>query len=172
MTTIEVLCAAILATGIGGSEKWGNYACELLPDITAAATANGLDPELIIAVIHHESRFRPHVVSHAGACGLMQVLPKYTGNKRGGVNKSTGVPKLTCDQLKEPKTAVKYGTMTLRYWIKRYGRDNKRVGLCGYNAGFRCKGKSPHPKGTYYAKAVLRTTKKIKRKVHKLNSSR
>jgi len=170
MPVLEVLCAAILAVGIGGEKKWGEFACQQLPDISRAATANNLEPELIIALIHHESRFRPHAVSRANACGLMQVMPRFTGNGKGGVNRGTGVPKLSCKDLKDPVTNIKYGTMTLRYWIQKYARGKKRVGLCGYNAGFRCKGKTPHVKGMSYSRSVLRTFQKLKRKVKKLTT--
>ena len=166
MTTIEIMCAAILALGIGGEKKWGEYACSQLSDIYTAAEVNEIDPALIVSVIHHESRFRPHVVSRANACGLMQVVPRWTGSKK------TGVPKLTCKQLKDPKVNIRYGTLTLKFWIEKYGKKSTKVGLCGYNAGYRCKGTTPHPSGMRYARKVLRTARKIKQKIRSLNSSR
>ena len=165
MTAIELMCTAILALGVGGNEKNGNFACSLLPEIYQAAHENDIDPSLIVSVIHYESRFRPKVVSSANACGLMQVVPKWTGSKK------TGVPKLSCSQLKNPSTNIKYGTFTLRYWIKKYGRGSLKVGLCGYNAGFRCKGKSPNLTGMKYAKTVKRLSRRIKRYIA-LNSSK
>lgn len=170
MTTIELMCAAIIALGIGGEKKWGEYACTQLDDIYAAAEHNDVDPALIVSVIHHESRFRPYVVSHANACGLMQVVPRWTGSKDGGVNRRTGVPKLTCEQLKDPETNIRYGTMTLKFWIERYGRGSLKTGLCGYNAGYRCKGTSPHPGGMRYSRKVMRTARMLRHKVNQLRS--
>jgi soluble lytic murein transglycosylase-like protein len=164
MTAIEVMCMAILALNIGGNEENGRFACKQLATINNAAEANDIEPALIIAVIHHESRFKPHAVSKANACGLMQVVPRWTGSKK------TKVPKLTCKELKNPDINIKYGTRTLKWWISSYGRGSVRLGLCGYNAGYRCKGENPNPTGSRYSRVILRTAKKIKRKIRRLNS--
>ena len=176
MSTIEIMCAAIMALGIGGDKQWGEFACTQLEDIYAAAEENSIEPSLVISVIHHESRFRPHVVSRANACGLMQVVPKWTGNKQGGVNERTGVPTLTCKQLKVPKINIRYGTMTLKHWISSYGRGSIKVGLCGYNAGYRCKvtkdRKVPHAGGMRYSRSVEATARRLKQKFDRLKQSR
>jgi len=164
MTAIEVMCTAILALNIGGSEENGRFACKQLTAVYNAAEANDVEPALIIAVIHHESRFKPHAVSKANACGLMQVVPRWTGSKK------TKVPKLTCKELKNPNTNIKYGTRTLKYWITSYGRGSVRLGLCGYNAGYRCKGENPNITGSRYSRTILRTAEKIERKIRRLNS--
>ena len=49
--------------------------CSDSPRSTGIATRTGLAPELILAVIQVESAFKPTAVSHAGARGLMQVMP-------------------------------------------------------------------------------------------------
>jgi len=162
MGLVELLCAATLALNIGGSPDRGNFLCSQMETIVAEAEANDLPPELIVALIHYESRGYPHVVSKANACGLMQVVPRWTGNKDGGVNKRTGVPKLTCEQLKDPKTNIKYGTMTLKHWIRSYGRGSVKIGLCGYNAGYRCKGDNPNKSGTRYSRLVRNKAFKLK----------
>jgi len=93
---------------------------------------------------------------------LTQVIPRFTGSRQ------TKVPKLTCEELYDPHTSITAGAMTLRYWIYSYGRGSTRVGLCGYNAGFRCKGENPHRSGMSYARIVSRTAKRINRKVAEL----
>jgi soluble lytic murein transglycosylase-like protein len=98
------------------------------------------------------------VVSYAGACGLTQVLPKYS-KKYGGKDRN-----LTCDELKDPITSIQVGGRILNYWLTKYSKGNYKVALCGYNAGFRCKGDNPNKQGMRYAKKVLQRARTIKRK--------
>jgi soluble lytic murein transglycosylase-like protein len=51
-----------------------------LQKIHHAATKEGLEPELVLAVIQIESAFNPYAVSRVGAQGMMQVMP--FGKKR------------------------------------------------------------------------------------------
>ena len=43
--------------------------------VIEAAERKHLEPELLVALAWHESRFNPDAVSHAGAVGVMQVMP-------------------------------------------------------------------------------------------------
>ena len=120
---------------------------------------------LMVSLIYVESGWKKTVVSSANACGLTQVIPKYTGGPW-----SDG-KKYTCSQLKNPKTSIKVGTRVLRWWIdwhtknqpkKKYTDEQilKRA-LCSYNAGFSCSGKKPSRGGIRYAKKVLKFENKI-----------
>ena len=42
------------------------------------ATRAGLDPQLVLGVIQHESNFRKYAISSADARGYMQVMPFWT----------------------------------------------------------------------------------------------
>ncbi|PKL95793.1 MAG: transglycosylase, partial [Gammaproteobacteria bacterium HGW-Gammaproteobacteria-8] len=44
-------------------------------EVTLATERFGLDPALVRAIMHAESWFNPAAVSHAGALGLMQLMP-------------------------------------------------------------------------------------------------
>lgn len=116
------LCAVVVMT-LGMSSSQNRLACENMPTIIEQAEKRSIDPILFTSLIFHESAFRPRAVSSAGACGLTQVLPKYSD--------------YTCEQLKRPKTAIEAGTVALQYWLTRAKGDWERA-LCGYNAGNVC----------------------------------
>lgn len=44
--------------------------------IEEASRQHGVDPRLVSAVAYRESGFNPKIVSKAGACGVMQLMPK------------------------------------------------------------------------------------------------
>ncbi len=55
------------------------YRVELLKTVHYEATRAGLDPQLVLGIIHVESGFKKYAVSKAGARGLMQVMPFWVG---------------------------------------------------------------------------------------------
>tara|TARA_R100000005_G_scaffold39429_1_gene18468 strand:- start:338 stop:796 length:459 start_codon:yes stop_codon:yes gene_type:complete len=148
--TAKVLCAAIIASsgvfGIGGKDR----ACKYSRQVVEASSKYKLDPYLLTALIQVESNWKSHVVSPAGACGLTQVVHKYS--------------KYNCKQLKNPKISIWEGARKLNYWIYKYGKGNLKIGLCGYNAGFRCKGKSAIKSGLTYARKVVTMSNRLKRR--------
>jgi len=89
----------------------------------------GLDPQLVLAVIQVESRFRKYAVSRAGARGLMQVMPFWL--------KEIGSPG---QDLFPERTNLRYGCTILRYYIDRehgnlynaLGRYNGSLGQAAY----------------------------------------
>lgn len=152
----DLIVSLCLSVSIFGMSDYRNKkACQYMPDIVSAAEKNNIDPNILVSLIFVESSFLKKVVSHAGACGLTQVIPKYTGGLWSG-NK-----KYTCDQLKNPKTSIRVGAKILSWWIKYHKGDIERA-LCGYNAGFRCKGEKPIKGGMRYAKKVLRYSNILK----------
>ena len=148
--TGAVLCSAILASSGVFSNNGKNRACKYSGQIVKAADKYKLDPYLLTAMIQVESNWNPYVVSHSNACGLTQVLPQYS--------------KYTCEQLKNPKTSIFEGAKKLNFWIYKYGKGDITIGLCGYNKGFRCKGKKANRRGLTYAKKVVKLTASLKPK--------
>ena len=143
-----IICLTALSLNLHNAE----VICEYSSDIVQQSENYNLKPSLILAVGRVESRWTPSAESFANACGVLQVLPKYTKN-----------PKRSCEDLKDPKIGIQVGAKKLKYWIYKYGRGNKTIGLCGYNAGFRCKGKNKNVTGLKYAKSVLKWERKISR---------
>jgi soluble lytic murein transglycosylase-like protein len=75
-----------------------------------------LDPLLIIAVISVESRFNPIAESGAGAKGLMQIIPKYHGDKLEEFGGEQAVF--------NPEANIEVGSQILREYIRRTGNVN------------------------------------------------
>ncbi|MDD2734717.1 MAG: lytic transglycosylase domain-containing protein [Desulfuromonadaceae bacterium] len=91
------------------------------PIISRAAQKYGVDAGLIKAVIKAESDFNPEAVSHAGARGLMQLMP--------ATARSLGVT----DSF-DPEQNVMGGTRFLRDLLHRYD-GNVDSALAAYNWG-------------------------------------
>ena len=72
-----------------------------------------LDPLLIIAVIAVESRFNPIAESRAGAKGLMQIIPKYHGDKLEEFGGEQAVF--------EPAANIHVGARILKEYLRRTG---------------------------------------------------
>lgn len=92
-------------------------------DLLIAETAekHRLLPELLHAVIEAESAYDPDAVSHAGAVGLMQLMPMTA--KRFGVT-----------DRKDPEQSVEAGATYLRLLLDRFDNDLK-LAIASYNAG-------------------------------------
>jgi soluble lytic murein transglycosylase len=97
--------------------------------IRQQANDKNLDPSLIAGVIYVESRFRDQT-SHAGATGLMQLLPStadYIARKSGGTEFVQG-------DLADPQINIAYGSWYVRYLLDHY-HGNTVLALAAYNAG-------------------------------------
>jgi soluble lytic murein transglycosylase-like protein len=89
--------------------------------IFEAGVREGVDPRLIHAVIWQESKYKPSAVSHAGAQGLMQLMP-------------AAAKRFKCEDRNNPVQNVAAGTKYLRWLLKRF-EGNVTLALAGYNAG-------------------------------------
>src|SRR3954447_16322140 len=97
--------------------------------IRQQAADKRVDAALIAAVIYTESHFRDQT-SHAGAKGLMQLMPEtadYIARKSGGTRFERA-------DLATPQINIAYGTWYLRYLLTKY-HGNTVLALAAYNAG-------------------------------------
>jgi soluble lytic murein transglycosylase len=142
--------------------------------IRQQAADKHVDPALIAAVIYTESHFRDQT-SHAGAKGLMQLMPStadYIARKSGGTAFRQG-------DLATPQVNISYGSWYLRYLLDKYG-GNRILALAAYNAGegkvdgwwrdaaargerFRIAAHIPFPETRNYVTHVLQTRRDYRR---------
>ena len=94
---------------------------DFLITVQYEASRAGLDPQLVLGVIHHESNFRKYAVSSAQARGYMQVMPFWV--------RQIGAPDHDLFNL---RTNLRYGCTILRYYLDRENGDLYRA-LGRYN---------------------------------------
>lgn len=92
------------------------------------ARLNKLDPYLVAALMAQESTFVPDIRSHAGAYGLMQMMPP-TGRQYARKLKLRYSLRL----LTTAETNIRMGTMYLADKIREFGAVH--LALASYNAG-------------------------------------
>lgn len=99
--------------------------------VKVAAEDYGLDPALVCAVIKCESDWDEDVVSHAGAVGLMQVMPDTAAHlaEMGLVDAGEYDPA----DLSDPIVNIEYGCAYLAYLHEKLSTTEEIV--AAYNAG-------------------------------------
>jgi len=103
---------------------------DLLATVYYESMRSGLDPQLVLAVIYHESGFKKFAFSSATARGYMQVMPFWVTQ--------IGTPDQNLFNL---RTNLRYGTVILRHYLDREGGDLYRA-LGRYNGSL---GKPEYP---------------------------
>lgn len=108
--------------------KWW-YPLKYEDTITAVAKEFDLDPSLVYAVIHTESKFDPNALSSANAKGLMQI----TDATYRWAQKRAGEKESTPDDLFDPKFNIRCGAYILVLLSEQF--ENTETVLAAYNAG-------------------------------------
>lgn len=105
------------------------YREDFLKSVHYEATRAGLDPQLVLGLIHIESAFKKYAVSSVGARGYMQVMPFWV--------KSIGTPDQNLFHL---RLNLRYGCTILRHYLdiergdlyRALGRYNGSLGKPKY----------------------------------------
>ncbi len=103
---------------------------EFLITVQYEASRAGLDPQLMLALIHHESAFRKYAISSASARGYTQVMPfwvKLIGSRE--------------HNLFHLRTNLRYGCVILRHYLD-IEKGNVVRALARYNGSL---GKFEYP---------------------------
>ena len=108
---------------------------DFLTAVHYEATRAGIDPQLMLAVMHVESAFRKYAISIAGARGLMQVMPFWT--KEIGDNDTR--------KLFQLRANLRYGAVILRHYLDIEKGDLTRA-LARYNGSL---GSAKYPNLVY-----------------------
>lgn len=114
-------------------------------EIAVAAERYKLPPQLVRAVMMVESGGNPNVVSHAGAVGLMQLLP--------ATAQALGV-----EDIRDPAQNILGGARFLRVLANRFAGDMVQV-LSGYHAGsmrVQRRGATPFAATDDYVRKILK----------------
>jgi soluble lytic murein transglycosylase-like protein len=102
---------------------------DFLITVQYEATRAGLDPQLVLGLIQHESNFRKYAISSSGARGFMQVMPFWVRQIGDGGH-----------DLFTLRTNLRYGCTILRYYLdieqgdlyRALGRYNGSLGRAEY----------------------------------------
>ena len=125
---IAVLTILAVSTSLFDNTLSEDLNIEYRDLIRKYAKAYDLDPFLVAAVIRTESNFRPTVMSHMNAHGLMQLLPEtaeWISQRRGEEYDES--------RITEPEYNVDLGCYYLRYLKDEFG--SWELALAAYNGG-------------------------------------
>lgn len=109
---------------------------EILRHVHREATRTRLEPELVLSVIQVESNFDRFAISHAGARGLMQIMPFWL--------EEIGRPH---DNLFKIRTNLRLGCTILRHYLDIENGDLQKA-LARYNGSV---GKLWYPRRVFEA---------------------
>lgn len=131
--------------------------------VSKYAKENSVPEELVFAIIKVESDFKSDAKSHAGAVGLMQMIPstyEWLASKRGEPSHPA--------MLYDPEVNIKYGTYYLQYLYLKFGTWEKT--LVAYNWGegnfMEYIEENGYEEGDYKSLPVRETREYVKKVLH------
>ncbi|MEE9331498.1 MAG: transglycosylase SLT domain-containing protein [Methylophilaceae bacterium] len=117
-----------------GTKEWHDFSLRYLTPhkrlMKAAASQHGVDLTWVYGITRQESRFMHYAKSHAGAAGLMQLMP----TTARWAAKRAGVSNYKRSMIHDLDTNITIGTYYLSYTLAVMN-GNKIMATAGYNAG-------------------------------------
>jgi soluble lytic murein transglycosylase-like protein len=108
-----------------------------------------VNPKLLVAIAYAESEFNPRARSHAGAIGLMQIVPERSSWREYEPRCGT----MSARTLHEPRVNICFGAHIFAEFLSRHHGDRDRA-LAAYNNG--TGEMSAYPNRVYSSLAALR----------------
>ena len=148
MITVLSILAILLTPSASANYYQGTDDIQQL--VIAQAKRQNILPSLALAIAKVESNFNPQALSHAGAKGVMQIMPR-TAEQTFGVSRG---------RLFDPDVNIELGVKFIKKLLKRYdGRLD--IALSHYNGGSKVKNRhgelSVIPATRNYVDKVLAT---------------
>jgi soluble lytic murein transglycosylase len=98
--------------------------------VTPAAQRYGIDPNLLLAVMRVESAYQKHIVSYAGAVGLMQIMPRTGQLIAHALDRNRFSPA----DLLDPRVNVEFAAWYLSSLLNRFD-GRLPLAIAAYNGG-------------------------------------
>lgn len=109
---------------------YADYPAPYRAELLRAASMRKIDPRFVLAIMKHESSFRPTAKSPSAARGLLQLVfdtaIKY--------NKQAGYPNLAADDLYQPGVNIAIGSVYISELKKEFGGMYEAI-AASYNGG-------------------------------------
>jgi hypothetical protein len=117
-----LFCLTPVLASLAQATTWSHS--DVMKSVASEAARQGVSPALAMAVAQVESNFNPRVISHAGARGVMQIMPATAEGELG----------IPAHRLFDPQVNIAGGIRFLKHLITVYdGRVD--IALSHYNGG-------------------------------------
>jgi soluble lytic murein transglycosylase len=118
------------AVEFGGPQYSENTPQPYAHEVARVARKYQLDPDLLFAVMRVESVYQPRIISHAGAIGLMQIMPR-TGRL---IADKLGMRDTCASDLLDPRYNLELSAWYFSSLLERMD-GHLPLAIAGYNGG-------------------------------------
>ena len=160
--SILIIMTLMHSSMVTANSSTKNYTIQKF--IVDEANRQRIDPALALAIAKVESDFNPSALSHAGAKGIMQIMPAT----------AEGVFGISSDRLFDAKTNIELGVSFIKKLLARYDQRTD-IALSHYNGGSAVQTQSGEltviPATQKYVNKVLSAREHFKYKAYQLSDT-